>query len=413
MINKILKQEIELISVPSEVFSKIGKVSEKFVSELKGKLKKRKVRADVFIGGSLAKGTLVKKDKYDIDIFVRFEDYKDAEVSKILGSVLGPRVRKVHGSRDYYQEVIEGILLEIIPVLKIRRPEQAENIMDLSYFHVNYVLKKMRENKRLGDEIRLAKSFAHAQNCYGAESYIHGFSGYGLELLICYYGSFLKFVRAVVGYSGKKIVIDPAKFYGRGKVLNELNESKTISPMILIDPTFKERNVLAGLNDETFNKFREVCKKFLRRPSVKFFDKVDVAEQFKKYSNVRIVKVKTSKQAGDISGSKSKKFFEFFVYLLKREFEIKKQGFDYDDKKNIALFYFVLNPRDVEIVRGPPVTSVHHLSRFKKAHKGAFIKNHISYARVQHKMSFEKWFKEFKKKEMKIIKEMGIVSLGV
>jgi tRNA nucleotidyltransferase (CCA-adding enzyme) len=260
----------------------------------------------------------------------------------------------------------------------------------------------------LGDEIRLAKSFAHAQNCYGAESYIHGFSGYGLELLISYYGSFLKFIKAVVGYSGKKIVIDPMKFYGRGKVLNELNESKTSSPMIFIDPTFKERNALAGLNDETFNKFREVCKKFLKKPSVKFFDKIEVAELFKKYPDVKIVKIKTNKQAGDIAGSKSKKFFEFFVYSLKKEFEIKKQGFDYDDKKNVALFYFVLEKRGVEVVRGPPVTSVHHLSKFKKAHKGAFIKNHIAYAKIQHKMSFEQWFKWFKKKEVKIIKEMGI-----
>ncbi|MBD3252791.1 hypothetical protein GF386_03610, partial [Candidatus Pacearchaeota archaeon] len=52
---------------------------------------------------------------------------------------------------------------------------------DLSYFHVNHILKKIKKNKNLSDEIRLAKKFAYSQNCYGAESYIHGFSGYALE----------------------------------------------------------------------------------------------------------------------------------------------------------------------------------------------------------------------------------------
>jgi tRNA nucleotidyltransferase (CCA-adding enzyme) len=160
------------------------------------------IKADVFVGGSLAKGTLVRKEVYDseerkssasqtfskkvydVDIFVRFdgEKYKDDEISGILGKALsvGKGVKKIHGSRDYYQKIVEGIVIEIIPVLKIKKPEDAENVMDLSYFHVNYLLKKIKKKKKLVDEIILAKSFCHAHNCYGAESYIRGFSGYSL-----------------------------------------------------------------------------------------------------------------------------------------------------------------------------------------------------------------------------------------
>ena len=56
--------------------------------------------------------------------------------------------------------------------------------------------KKVRSKKIL-DEIKIAKAFCHANNCYGAESYINGFSGYGLELLVYYYGGFLRFIKAV------------------------------------------------------------------------------------------------------------------------------------------------------------------------------------------------------------------------
>jgi len=52
--------------------------------------------------------------------------------------------------------------------------------------------------KKILDEIRIAKAFCYANNCYGAESYISGFSGYALELLVYHYKSFLKFIKSMV-----------------------------------------------------------------------------------------------------------------------------------------------------------------------------------------------------------------------
>jgi len=71
------------------------------------------------------------------------------EISKLLGEVLGNKAKKIHGSRDYYQLIVHGIIFEIIPVLKVKKPEHAKNITDLSYFHVNYINKKIRKNKKL------------------------------------------------------------------------------------------------------------------------------------------------------------------------------------------------------------------------------------------------------------------------
>ena len=52
-----------------------------------------------------------------------------------------------------------------------------------------------------------------------------------------------------------------------------LNESKLQSPIVFVDPTFKERNALAALSRETFEKFKKASKVFLRAPSKRYFEK--------------------------------------------------------------------------------------------------------------------------------------------
>ena len=425
-INQILLKQLDQIKPGREIADKISRTANDFVKGLNKKLKGKKINAEVFIGGSLAKGTLVKKGIYDIDVFVRFNNkYNEKEISGILGKVLGSgkNIKKVHGSIDYYQVKINELIMEIIPVIKIKKPEEAQNVMDLSYFHVNYVLKKLnlfkkdlgakhKYRKKLADEIILAKSFCHAHNCYGAESYIRGFSGYALELLIIHYGSFEKFLKMVVKASDnkEKIVIDDSKFYKKDRVLRELNESKLNSPIILIDPTYKQRNALAGLSKETLDKFKNVVKKFLKNPNNSFFELKDIkADLLKKHGkNLRIIAVKTNKQAGDIAGTKSKKFLEFLIHVLRKEFSINLAEFDYDEKKNIAEFYFVLSKKKAELIRGPFISDKKNVGRFKKIHKKTIIKNKSVYVKLKHNLSLEKWYKIFKDKEKSIIKQMSI-----
>ena len=118
----------------------------------------------------------------------------------------------IHGSRDYLRiKISPSFFIEVIPAIKIKNPKEAENITDLSYSHVNYIKRKIKSQKIL-DEIKLAKVFCYANHCYGAESYINGFSGYGLELLIYYYGSFLKFIKTVSKIK-EKTVLDIEKDY--------------------------------------------------------------------------------------------------------------------------------------------------------------------------------------------------------
>jgi len=412
-INLILKKQIEKIKIGEEELNRIKRISSEFCKELERKLKSKGVDAEVFIGGSLAKNTLIKTDenKYDVDVFVRFLR-NEKDISSVLGKILGKDFIKIHGSRDYYQKKIGNIIIEVIPVIKIKNPEDALNITDLSYFHVNYVLKQIKKNAKLSDEIRLAKAFCHGQDCYGAESYIRGFSGYALELLIINYGSFLKFVKNIAISGQEKIVVDYEKNYKNKKdVLVELNESKLQSPIILVDPTFKTRNAASSLSEETFDKFRKACINFIKKPSDSFFIKKRVEDEFKNIKDVKKIVISTNKQAGDIAGTKSRKFFNFFLNEIKREFVIKKTGFSYDENDNIAKGYVVVDKKKDETVRGPDITKVEHLKRFKDKHPNAFIKNHVCYAEVNHNLSFEEFFKIFLERDKRIIKEMGMSGL--
>ncbi|MBS3079593.1 nucleotidyltransferase domain-containing protein [Candidatus Pacearchaeota archaeon] len=413
---KVISEELKKVKIDKGQLDRIKDISNDFLKEIKNKLNSKKIKAEVFIGGSLAKNTLIKtdKDKYDVDVFVRFDSKYDDKISEMLGDVLGKEFKKIHGSRDYYQKHIGNITLEVIPVIKINKPSEAKNITDLSYFHVNYVLKKVKKNKKIGDEIMIAKAFCHANDCYGAESYIRGFSGYALELLIINYKTFLNFVKAVAKDNNEKTVIDMEKSYKNKKeVLIELNESKLLSPIVLVDPTFSGRNALSSLSSETFEKFKKSCREFLKNPSEEFFRKKNVENEFKNIKDVKKIKIRTNKQVGDIAGTKSKKFFNFFINEIKREFKIKKSGFDYDENENIAVGYLVVEKKNEEIVKGPAITMVEHLERFRKKHPDAFIKNQVCYAKIKHKMKFEDFFKIFLKKNIKIIEEMGVSELKI
>ncbi|MGV8151536.1 MAG: SMODS domain-containing nucleotidyltransferase [Candidatus Nanoarchaeia archaeon] len=416
-INEVLESELLNIKPSGEDLDAINRVLKEFLIEVKQKIKTKKINASVFVGGSLAKKTIIKKQEYDVDIFVRFnKKYEDIalELENILKSTkYSKKIKKIHGSRDYFQINEKNIILEVIPTLEIKKPSEAKNITDLSYFHVGFVKKCIEKNKNLALEIMLAKAFMHAQNLYGAESYIHGFSGYSLELLIIHYRTFERFLREAAKLKDEKIIIDYLGIYKNKKdILREMNESKIQGPIILVDPTYKERNALAGLNNETFLKFKKEAQEFLNNPSRDFFKKKTVYDSIKNKKGLIKISVKSSKQKGDIAGSKIKKFFGFFVYSLKREFDIKLAEFEYNEKENIGYYYFILENKKPEIIIGPEVTDIENLLRFKKMHKDAFIKENRAYAKLNHNMNFKEFFEKIKNNK-KILLQMSIQEINL
>ncbi|MBU1135950.1 MAG: nucleotidyltransferase domain-containing protein [Nanoarchaeota archaeon] len=417
---EILKEHIENIKISEAELKKIKEKTDEIISKINLELKKKKIAGDVFVGGSFAKGTIIKKELFDIDIFVRFSEnkkYRDNEISGILEKVLKKlKPKKIHGSRDYFRAQEKNIGFEIIPVLKISNPEKAKNVTDLSFFHVSYVKKELEKNKKLAEQIMLAKSFCFAQGVYGAESYINGFSGYGLELLIIHYKSFLKFIESVPKHKDL-IVIDIGKHYKTKKdVLENLNESKLDSPIIFIDPTYKERNVLAALSWETFEKFKKICREFLKNPKIKFFEKHDLnIGEIQKKAKIKkaellVLKTKTKKQEGDIAGTKLLKFFNFFKIDLEKNFDVLEKGFEYRERKE-AVFYFLIKIKKKIIINGPPINSFENVVKFKQKHKNVLIKNHKTYA-VEKPLMTDEFLKTFRKKYRIVMRDMEICGFG-
>lgn len=385
------------------------------LTTLRTELRAKRVKAEPFVGGSFAKDTLLKKDTYEADIFVRFEpgieglsDMLEKCIKKMC-TKLHWSYERAHGSRDYFK-VTPGrsdVVLEIVPVMRIRAPREEKNITDLSYFHVGYVKKHLKHYKR---DVLLAKQLCRAHHIYGAESYIHGFSGYGLECLIIYYKGFVPLLKAMTRVN-EQLIIDPAHYY---KNIREaaiiLNESKRQGPIVLIDPTYKERNVLAALSQESFKVFQNVAKRLLTSPSprlfeIKSFDSGslrNLAEK-KKAQYLSIV-LETDRPRGDIAGTKLKKASHYLVHVLESRYSVLTHAFEYHDTQE-ARFHLVVRPKEEIVLTGPPITMKEHAQRFKKEHAKTFVKRGRLYAYDTHVLRVEQFLE--RKEVRDVLAQMG------
>lgn len=357
----VLKKVLETI--------KPGKDEELFVKRLSAEvMAKIKIKdTKIVLGGSGAKGTWLK-GTHDVDIYVKFnpKKYKGKDISKILSTELKKkfsRVSTLHGSRDYFQVVKEKFTFEIVPIMDIKKASEAFNITDISPLHTQWVGKY----SKLADDIRLGKAFCRAHSCYGAESYIRGFSGYVLEILVIHYGSFEKFIKAVVNWKPKEH-IDFAK-HGV-----ELNRAKTQSPLILIDPVQPDRNAAAALSREQYETLIAAAKRFVKNPSEEFFIKKELTvEDLKaKAKGKALVLFEVVPLTGkeDVVGAKLLKAFNYIKKIFLREgFTVYDASWSWN--KN-ALFYFIVNPDllpEFKVHYGPKVSQERHSSRFREKNK--------------------------------------------
>jgi len=411
-------------SVPSVEFKEIKEESEWLVKKLKESIRKNRIDAEVFVGGSFAKGTLAKSEEYDIDIFIRFglkiEDLSKS-LKKIIGEIKEYKKEEIHGSRDYYRLYKnKKITFEIIPVSRIKKPGEEKNVTDLSYFHVNYVKNKLKKN--MIKELQLAKTFFKANGFYGAESYIQGFSGYSLECLIIYYKTFERLLKSLCKVKKEnKLIIDLEKRYKNKKeTLIELNESKTQSPVILVDPTWKERNALAALSGKRFEEFVKVAKKFLKNPSEKYFVKAEISplrimeEARRKKAEFLEIKVKTNRQEGDIAGTKLKKFANFLEGELGKRYVLLKSYFRYDGKQKAESYLIVKSKKEI-IKRGPPVKMEYAVRAFKKENNKTFVKNGKYYSKIKVNNKARDFLRLWigNNDNRRLMNDMGIVDLEI
>jgi len=384
LLKEVLKEIKPSEKEEKDVNSRIKIFLDRVNSGLKG--------AEAVLGGSGAKGTWLSR-AHDADIFVQFNynkfNDKSEKLSEILESHLKkkfPKIKRLHGSRDYFQVKEKDFTFEIVPILKISKAEDAMNITDVSMLHAQWV----KKHSRFTDEIRLTKQFCKANHVYGAESYINGFSGYICEILTIYYGSFINLVKAAAKWKDR-MYIDIEKYYkNNNDIIFNLNKSKLISPLVIIDPVQKDRNAAAALSREKFDSFIQSCKSFLKKPSKDFFKikKIDIEYLKKKAGKDSLVLIKAKPTSGkeDVVGCRLLKAFKFLEKeILEKDFKIIDKGWEWD-KKGEALLWFIIKNEKLgkEIIAyGPPIKMKKFVLDFKKKYKKTFVEKGKIAAKVK------------------------------
>ncbi|MGV8087412.1 MAG: nucleotidyltransferase domain-containing protein [Candidatus Woesearchaeota archaeon] len=390
------------------------------VIEINNLLKKDNISAECVKGGSIAKETFLKDD-YDIDLFIRYNiTYRDSDISFMTSKILDKlckkiktQIVKIHGSRDYYQfNIIKNkkiLAFEVIPVLLIHASNysDAQNITDLSPEHVTWVKKYTTKKPELIEDIRVAKQFCKANKVYGAESYINGFSGHILDILIIHHGSFINLINTFSKYEyddlKKPIIIDTEK--NLPNPLIQLNKNK-ITPLIIIDPIQKDRNSAAALNKEKLWMFILASKEFIKNPSKDFFviHKFNIDDEIKKAlkkikidkKELNIIKLimKTVDGSKDVVGTKALKAHTLILEQLElNDFKIYYNGWNFIYDKKYAESFIIIDKKISEEIsqQGPPINSTINYNKFIEKHKDLkhkiTLKNNRAYATIPRKFT--------------------------
>ncbi|HLC20225.1 MAG TPA: hypothetical protein VJK72_04860, partial [Candidatus Nanoarchaeia archaeon] len=293
----------------------------------------------------------------------------------------------------------DRFVFEVVPIRAIKKAEDAANITDVSPLHAAWVKKKSTE--KICDDIRLAKAFCKAQRMYGAESYISGFSGYVLEILIIHYGSFEKFLKAAAGWR-EGTIIDYSHWYKNAQdVLLSINKAKLQSPLIVVDPVDKTRNAAAALGIEKWLLLKKKSAQFLRKPSARFFTKTKMTiDMLKKKTGVWI-EFSSPKGQHDKVGAQIVKTFEHVKKNL-LGFGMIAANWEWDDK---VVFWFVVKTkkRPSSVLRkGPPLEMKEHVQQFMKKHKKIVKKNGHAWAQVKQAATLKEVVHDVVEKGMKV-----------
>ena len=365
---RLLEQVAQALRPGEAVYEVLDHV----LAEINKQLSLREISAQASAGGSVAKGTFLRTS-HDVDVFVRFEAaYADDSLADLLAScVKGFSARRVHGSRDYFIFDFRGFSFEVVPVLRISSASEARNVTDASPLHVEYFRKR---GEGLEDEVRLTKQFAKAAGVYGAESFIRGFSGHVIDLLVIRYGSFFELVRAACQWEAP-VVIDLESHHTNP--LLAIDQAKH-APLLVVDPIQPSRNAAAALSQEQFSAFVHAAQSFVEDPSARFFR----VEQFSMRSLIQELSEVDgypllfelsfdADEKRDVAGARVRKFFERLVdEFVRAGFVVKRSDWHFSDQPP-AVAYVVLEERELEEFferSGPPVSESAHADRFRKEH---------------------------------------------
>jgi tRNA nucleotidyltransferase (CCA-adding enzyme) len=222
---------------------------------------------DPALVGSIGKFTWLSGD-HDVDVFLMFPkettreelEQKGLEFGKKIVEQLNGRWKIKYAEHPYTHAMIKGFDVDIVPCYRISKGDKIISAVDRSPLHLEYILENL--TPKMQDETRLLKQFCKGVGVYGSDAKHLGFSGYICELLVLYYGSFMKVIDAAASWRAPQI-IDILGFADRTAFPDQ--------PLVIVDPVDKNRNAAAVINAENFVKFIAASKAFVKKPDKKFF----------------------------------------------------------------------------------------------------------------------------------------------
>ena len=382
-----------LCSIISSVLSKIKPDNkereyilsfvERIIREIKNALSDLEFPFRVEVHGSIAHDTWLKNDR-DIDIFILLQkelskNFVEENILKRIEKRLPYTFERRYAEHPYLRTRINEFEIDIVPGFDVGKIISA---VDRTPFHTEFLMKNLTQE--LKDEVRLLKVFLKGIGAYGAEIKIGGFSGYACELLIVYFKSFLKTVNAFA--KQKRIFIDFTNSWKEKKAFQEFN-----TPIIIIDPVDKKRNVTASITFKTFDKIKLASKIFLERPSIEFFypakksiDMNQLEEKTKKRAVMLILLKKEENISPDTYWGQIRRTEQKIVNFLKKFPELEVFAVESFENENNVMICIETNKLELSNyieIKGPPVwANTGHILEFINKHKegieaGPWIKN--------------------------------------
>ncbi len=387
--NNILK----VIKPTQEENEKVKSLSDKLIDIINKIAIKKNIDAEATLVGSVAKGTWLS-GKADVDIFMKFPLSTSEDDLKKYGLELGGKcIEEMHGehelryaSHPYITGFIEGFEIDFVPCYIIKSAEELKSAVDRTILHTEFVLANLEEKQK--DEVLLLKKFMGSIHTYSAEFKVGGFSGYLCELLIIHYGTFLDVLEAASSMWRPNYKID-IEGYGTGDLFKE--------PLVVIDPTDKNRNVAAALRLQKMSEFIVASRNFLSDPKEGyFFDKEidlnrnEIKTEFEsRETKTFLIRFKPPEIPADALYPQIKKTENSLRGVLEREdFKVFNTDSWTDESQNVII---LLEMRIWKLPRikkhlGPFVWSKGHQTKFmEKYNNKAYVEENRWIAEVDRK----------------------------
>ncbi len=343
---------LSLILEDKEILNKKKNVFEEISKRLQYIKSKYPLNFEIFLGGSMAKGTDIRGS--DLDIFLLFSEPFDPI------AILKHLKQEFKEGKEEYSEHPYIILdypefsVDLVPAYKMNEGNTMITSVDRTPLHVEFVKNKFSEQMK--NDSRLIKQFMKGIGVYGAESSVQGFSGYVSELLIYYYKDFDSLLENA---SEWKI---PFAVKGSIEKFNGAN-------LVLIDPVDNERNAAANISRENLSTFILASKLFRWEKYEEFFFPTGKSYEMPKYGYVLSIPCRKCNEEVLVPNMRRA------ALIIKNELESFGFRILYSSVFLIDKGYIVLIPENVEINEcalhmGPPVTSENVLDFLQKWRNG-------------------------------------------